>query len=107
MLIRETDVDERLDMLENVQDGEVFMYDGKTSRNRFHNKTVAKIMQNKEMKHALIVFLETVPRQRAEQIATRIGNTIERLQRPIEIDIFFEIPCELYDMILAECDIQR
>ena len=106
MFMRETDVDERLDLLENVEDGEIFLYDGKTSRNRFHNKTVAKIMRNKEMTHALIIFLETVPRQRAEQIAKRIGKTIERLQRAIEIDIFFEIPRELYDMILAECNIQ-
>jgi hypothetical protein len=103
--MRETDLDERLDLLENVEDGEIFMYDGNTNRNRFHNKTVAKIMQNKEMTHALIIFTETVPRPRAEWIAKKIGRTVERLQRAIEIDIFFEIPRELYDMILAECDI--
>ena len=103
MRMRETDVDERLDLLENVQDGEIFMYDGNTNRNRFHNKTVAKIMQNKEMTHALIVFSETVPRPSAERIGKRIGKTVERLQRAIEIDIFFEIPRELFDMIRAEC----
>ena len=105
MLMRETDVDERLDLLENVQDGEVFMYDGNTNGNRFHNKTVAKIMQDKEMTHALIVFAEAVPRLRAERIAKRIGRTVERLQRAIEIDIFFEIPRELFDLIRAECNV--
>lgn len=105
MLIRETDVNERLDLLENIEDDEIFMYDGKTNGNRFHGKTVAKIMQNKEMTHALIVFAEAVPRLRAERIAKRIGRTVERLQRAIEIDIFFEVPRELYDMLLAECDI--
>ena len=94
MLMRETDVDERLDLLENVQNGEVFICDGNTNGNRFHGKTVAKIMADKNMTHALIVFAETVPRMRAERIAKRIGRTVERLQRAIEIDIFFEIPEE-------------
>ena len=105
MLMRETDVDERLDMLENVEDGEIFMYDGKTNGNRFHGKTVAKIMQDKEMTHALIVFEVSVPRPRAERIAKRIGRTVERLQRAIEIDVFFEIPRELYDMLRDEIDL--
>ena len=104
MLMRETDVDERLDLLENIQNGEVFMYDGNTNGNRFHGTTVAKIMQDKEMTHALIVFAEAVPRLRAERIAKRIGRTVERLQRAIEIDIFFEIPRELFDLIRAECN---
>ena len=29
MLIRETDIDERLDILENIEDGEVFLYENK------------------------------------------------------------------------------
>ena len=103
MLMRETDVDERLDLLENIEDGEVFMYDGNTNRHRFFNKTVAKIVQSKEMTHALIVFEVSVPRPRAERIAKKIGRTVERLQRAIEIDVFFEIPRELYDLIRAEC----
>ena len=103
MLMRETDVDERLDLLENVEDGEVFLCDGNTNGNRFHGTTVAKIMQNKEMTHALIVFAEAVPRLRAERIAKRIGRTVERLHRAIEIDIFFEVPPELFDLIRAEC----
>ena len=81
MLIRETDVDERLDLLENVEDGDVFLYDGSVNSHRFHNKTVAKIMQDKNMTHALIVFADVVPRLRAERIAKRIGKTVERLQR--------------------------
>ena len=104
MLMRETDVDERLDLLENIEDSEIFMYDGNTNRHRFCNKTVAKIVQNKEMTHALIIFEVSVPRPRAERIAKRIGRTVERLQRAIEIDIFFEIPRELYDLLRAECN---
>ena len=103
MLMRETDVDERLDLIENVQNGDVFLYDGGINSHRFHNKTVAKIMQDKEMTHALIVFAEAVPRLRAERIAKRIGRTVERLQRAIEIDVFFEVPPELFDRIRAEC----
>ena len=105
MLMRETDVDERLDLLENVEDGEVFLCDGNTNGNRFHGTTVAKIMQDKNMTHALIVFAEAVPRLRAERIAKRIGRTMERLQRAIELDIFFEVPRELFDMIRDEVDL--
>ena len=104
MLMRETDVDERLDLLENIEDGDVFLYDGSVNPHRFHNKTVAKIVQSKQMTHALIVFAEAVPRPRAERIAKRIGRTVERLQRAVEIDIFFEIPRELYDMLRTECN---
>lgn len=103
MRIRETDIDERLDLLENVDNGEVFLFDRKTSRTRFHNKTVAKLMQNKEAKHALIIFEEAVPRPRALRVAKQIGETIEAFNRAIEIDIFFEIPRELFDLLRAEC----
>ena len=51
MLIRETDIDERLDILENVENGEMFLYDNKISRVRFHNKTVASIMQEKKVNY--------------------------------------------------------
>ena len=103
MRIRETDVDERLDLLENVDNGEIFLFDRKTSRTRFHNTTVAKLMQNKETTHALIIFEEAVPRPRAMRVAKQIGKTIEAFNRAIEIDIFFEIPRELFDLIRAEC----
>ena len=102
MRTRKTDIDERLDLLENVDNGAVFLFDRKTSRTRFHNKTVAKLMQNKEATHALIIFEETVPRPRAMRVAKRIGKTVEALHRAIEIDIFFEIPRELFDLLRAE-----
>ena len=105
MHIRETDIDERLDLLENVENGEIFMYDGKVNMNRFQNKTVAKILQNTETRHALIIFSESVPSRSAKRIATRIGKTIERFEREIEIDIFFEVPRELFDLIRIECDV--
>ncbi|MDE0327331.1 MAG: hypothetical protein OXN27_25670 [Candidatus Poribacteria bacterium] len=104
MRIRETNVDERLDLLENVDNGEVFLFDRKTSRTRFHNKTVAKLQQNKAATHALIVFEEAVPRPRAMRVAKQIGETLEAFNRAIEIDIFFEIPRELFDLIRAECN---
>ena len=103
MRIRETNIDERLDLLENIGTGEVFLYDKKTNRNVFHNKTVAKIMQNEAATHAMLIFEDTVPRRRAERTAKKIGNTIERLNRAIEIDVFFEVPRALFDMIRAEC----
>ena len=105
MHIRETDTDERLDLLENVDNGEVFLFEVKTSRTRFHNKTVAKLMRNKEATHALLIFEEAVPRSRAEGVAKKIGKTIETLNRAIEIDVFFEIPRELFDLIRAECNV--
>ena len=103
MLIRETNIDERLDLLENVENGEVFLCDKKTSRNAFHNKTVAKLMQNKKATHAILIFEDKIPRPRAERTAKKIGSTIEAFNRAIEIDIFFEVPRELFDSIRAEC----
>ena len=103
MRITKTNVDERLDLLENVENSAVFLCDKKTGRNAFHNKTVAKLMQNKEATHALLIFEDTIPRPRAERIAKKIGRTIERFNRAIEMDIFFEVPRELFDLIRAEC----
>ena len=103
MRIRETNLDERLDLLENIGTGEVFLCDKKTNRNVFHNKTVAKIMQNEAATHAMLIFEDTVPRRRAERTAKKIGNTIERLNRGIEMDVFFEVPRDLFDLIRAEC----
>ena len=53
MRIRETDIDEQLDRLQNIESGEVFFCDSKTNRNVFHNKTVAKLTRNTEITHAL------------------------------------------------------
>ena len=103
MRIRETNLDERLDLLENVGTGEVFLCDKKTNRNAFHNKTVAKLIQNEAATHALLIFEDTVPRRRAERTAKKIGNTIERLNRAIELDVFFEVPRDLFDLIRDEC----
>ena len=103
MRIRETNLDERLDLLESIGTGEVFLCGKKTNRNVFHNKTVAKIMQNEAATHAMLIFEDTVPRRRAERTAKKIGNTIERLNRAIEMDIFFEVPRDLFDLIRAEC----
>ena len=104
MRIRETNIDERLDLLENIGMGEVFLCGKKTNRNVFHNKTVAKIIQNEAATHAMLIFEDTVPRRRAERTAKKIGNTIERLNRAIEMDVFFEVPRDLFDMIRAECN---
>ena len=105
MHIRETDIDERLDRLKNVDNGQVFLFDAKTSRTGFHNKIVAKLLQNKKATHTLLVFEEAVPRDRAVRISKKIGKTVEAFNRAIEIDIFFEIPRELFDMIRAECNV--
>ena len=48
MRIRETDIDEQLDRLQNIEGGEVFFCGSRTNRNAFHNKTVAKLTQNKK-----------------------------------------------------------
>ena len=103
MRIRETNIDERLDLLENIENGEVFLCGKKTNRNVFHNKTVATLMQNEAATHALLIFEDTIPRRRAERTVKKIGNTIERLNRAIEIDVFFEVPRDLFDLIRDEC----
>ena len=103
MRIRETNIDERLDLLEDIENGEVFLCEKKTSRNVFHNKTVAKLMQNKAATHAVLVFESGIPRPRAERTAKKIGNTIERFNRAIEMDIFFHVPRDLFDRIREEC----
>ena len=103
MNIRETDFDEQLDRLGNIEDGEVFFCDSKTSRNAFHNKTVAKLMQNTEISHALLVFEDGVPRPRVERTTKKIGTTIEAFNRAIDVDILFNVPRDLFDLIRAEC----
>lgn len=109
MRIRETNLDERLDLLENIEDGkgEVFLCEKKTNRNAFHNKTVAKLTENKEATHAMLIFEDGIPRHKAERTAKRIGRTIEAFNRAIDVDIFFEVPGELFDLIRKECRTKR
>ena len=104
MLIRDTDLDEQLERLENIEGGEVFFCDLKTSRNAFHNKTVAKLMQDKEITHALLIFEDGIPRPRVEHTTQKIGSTVEAFNRDISVDILFNMPRELFDMIRAECN---
>lgn len=105
MRIRETNIDERLDQLENMdtENSRVFLCDKKTGPNVFHNKTVAKLMQNKGITHALLIFEDSVPRLRVERTAKKIGRTIERFNHAVEIDICFNVQRDLFDMIREEC----
>lgn len=103
MRIRKTDLDEQLDRLENIENGAVFLCDKKTSRNVFHNKTVAKLTQNKDIQHALLIFESGIPRPRVERTFKKIGNTLERINHAIDVDIFFNVERELFDLIRAEC----
>ena len=105
MRIRETDIDEQLDRLENIEDGEVFFCDKKTSRNAFHNKTVAKLMQNTEIRHALLVFEDGIPRPRVERTLQKIGSTVEAFNRTVDVDIIFNVERELFDLIRAACNV--
>ena len=102
MLIRETDIDEQLARLENIEGGELFFCESKANRNAFHNKTVARLMQNKEVTHALLVFEQGIPRSRVEHTTQKIGNTIEAFNRNIDVDILFNMPQDLFNMIRAE-----
>ena len=103
MRIRETDVDERLDLLENVEDGEVFLFDSETPRVPFQNKMVSKLLLNRDISHALLIFEAGVSRPKAQSIAEKIGKRIEAFNRAVEIDVFFEVPSELFEMIREEC----
>ena len=105
MLIKETNIDEQLDRLENIEDGKVFFCDKKTSRNAFHNKTIATLMQNTEIKHALLVFEDGIPRPRVERTTKKIGNTIEAFNRDVDVDTIFNVERELFDLIRAECNV--
>ncbi len=107
MQIRETDFDERLDLLENIGNGDVFLCDKKTNRNAFHNKTVATLMKNTEATHAMLVFERGIPRPRAERTAKKIGSTIEGLQRAIQMDVFFDVPRDLFALIRKEITQQK
>ena len=80
MRIRETDIDEQLDRLQNIEGGEVFFCDSKTNRNVFHNKTVAKLTQNTEITHALLIFEDGIPRPRVERTTQKIGSTHRGIQ---------------------------
>ena len=107
MQIRETDFDERLDLLENIGNGDVFLCDKKTNRNAFHNKTVATLMKNTEATHAMLIFARGIPRPRAERTAKKIGSTIEGLQRAIQMDVFFDVPRDLFALIRKEITQQK
>ena len=102
MRIRDTDIDERLDLLEHIEDGEVFLFDPETDRIPFQNKMVSKLLLNR-VSHAWLIFQDGVSRPRAQGIAEKIGKRIEMFNRVIEIDIFFEVPREQFDMIRAVC----
>ena len=104
MRIRETDIDEQLDRLQNIEGGEVFFCDSKTNRNVFHNKTVAKLTQNTEITHALLIFEDGIPRPRVERTTQKIGSTIEAFNRAIDVDILFNMPRKLFDRIRDACD---
>ena len=102
MRIRNTDIDEQLDRLENIENGEVFFCDKKTSRIVFHNKTVATLTQNTEIQHALLIFEARVSEKNIRRTATKIGTTLERLNRDIQIDIIGSVDRELFDMLQQE-----
>lgn len=73
--------------------------------NAFHNKTVAKLTQNKEIKHALLIFEDGIPRPRVERTLKKIGRTLEAFNRPIDVDSLFNVERELFDQIRAECNV--
>ena len=103
MLIKKTDFDEQVDRLGNIEDGKVFFCDKKTSRNAFHNKTVATLMQNSDIAHALLVFEDSIPRPRVERTTKKIGNTIEAFNRDVDVDVIFNVARELFDLIREAC----
>ena len=102
MCIRETDIDEQLERLENIEEGEIFCCESEANRNAFHNKTVARLMQNKDATHALLVFEQGIPRSRVQRTTQKIGSTIEAFKRNIDVDILFNMPRDLFNMIRAE-----
>ena len=103
MRIRKTNIDERLNQLENMENSAVFLCDKKTGTNAFHNKTVAKLMQYKGITHAMLIFEDTVPRPRAERTGKKIGCTIERFNHAVQVDIFFNVQRDLFDLIREAC----
>lgn len=107
MRIKETDFDERLDLLENIGNGDVFLCDKKTNRNAFHNKTVATLMKNTEATHAMLIFERGIPRPRAKRTAKKIGSTIKGLQRAIQMDVFFNVPRDRFALIRKEITQQK
>jgi len=104
MLLRKTDINERRERLENIEDSEIFLYDKETSGIAFRVKTVATLLQNKHATHALLIFEDSVPLARAERIVKKIGRTLERFNRVVEIDIYFQVAPELMDIIREECN---
>lgn len=105
MQLVDTDIDERLDLLENMENGEVFFYDLKTGHNAFCNKTVAKLIQNSGIAHSLIVFEEGISRQRVERTMKKIGKTLKKFKRVIVVDAFFHMDSELFDILRAEYNV--
>lgn len=105
MHIRKTDINERRERLENIDNSEIFLCDKKTRRYEFHNKTVATLMQNKDVTHALLIFEEGIPLPRAERIVRKIGRILEGFNRAVEIDIYFQVAPELMNIIREECNV--
>ena len=68
---------------------------------------VSKLLLNRDISHALLIFQDGIPRPKAQGIAEKIGERIEAFNRTVEIDIFFEVPRELFEMIREECTHQE
>lgn len=105
MHIRKTDINERRERLENIDNSEIFLCDKKTGPYAFHNKTVATLMQNKDATHALLIFEEGIPLPRAERIVKKIGRILEGFNRVVEIDIYFQVAPEHMNLIREECNV--
>lgn len=104
MLISETNFIERLDILEKIEDGFVFLCGRRTNRHAFVSQTVAKMLKDGASKHGLLIFERGISRSKAERAAKKIGATLEAFQRAVELDVFFEVPPDLFRLIRAECE---
>lgn len=93
--------DERLDFLENVEDGDLYFCDGTENQTRFIQETVANILGN-DAKHIVMYFRRTVATKQAKNIAKRIGIAVKAADRSKTLETIYEVPTDLFALLKKE-----
>lgn len=93
--------EDRLNVLEGIQDGDLYFCEGTENQTRFISETVANIVAG-DAKHILIYFRKTVATKKAKNIAKRIGIGVRVADRSKRIETIYEVPTDLFALLMKE-----
>ena len=102
-LITDEDFDKRLDELEDVENGQVFLCE--SNNTHAHLKLRGQVIQyvnaHPECTHVWLMFGENVSRSKVNKSARIITDYFTEYRRKIEIDVTYEIPRDLMILVKA------